>query len=275
MKLQLDTTVSFHKVLNRFNDKIPSLYRTLRRQADSAHASTFTKKEFAFSLISDCCAFQASLFSKKSFLEAYSWIDKYGYFRKRFGPRIHTIFADFILNRYGTEILDCDVETKDKIIAKRLFEYLRITIPELWDRFDEGLELPLDDRTQCPFACQGPIELGSVFTIKTKTARHPCNGLEGCALANMLNGKDGRRRAISLLKDLQAIPDDDKGKTEELKKIQTFLEKFYQDGAEQSCYEMCNKGIGDAIIAIETLPDRILIRSHPKTLRRRITIQPS
>lgn len=264
MKLQLDTTVIFHCILDRCDDPIMLLYGQLKKQADSVHASTFTKKEFAFSLISDCCSFQAKLFNTKSFLEAYTWIDKYSYFKKRFGPRIHEMLAHFILEHYGNEILECDVQTKNRVIAEHLLEYLRLIIPELWERFDNGLTLPLDDRTKCAFAYIGPVEEGRVFRIRTKTARHPCDGSEGCSLESMLKGKDSRRRALSLLKALQGMPDSDEKKTRELKQIQRFLQEFFESGRCTSCYEMCNKGIGDMVIALETLPDRTLVTTNTK-----------
>jgi len=264
MNLQLDTTVSFHKILQRFDDPILVIYEQLRKDASSVHASTFTKKEFAFSLISDLCGLQAHLFSNGSFVEAYRWIDKYGWFRKRFGIKIHEMLAYFTLEHYGSELLDCDLATKDKILANRLLNYLHLSIPEFWERFDVNIDLPLDDLTKCPFAAIGPEEENQIFKIKRKTTRHPCDGSEGCAITAILSNENIKQKGISLLKVLQHMSDNDPDKTDELKKIETFLSTFYDKGKESICYEMCNAGIGDIIIAMETVPTRILITTNSK-----------
>lgn len=264
MNLQLDTTVSFHKILQRFDDPIHQRYEEIKKEADSVHASTFTKKEFAFSLISDLCGLQAHLFSNGSYAEAYRWIDKYGWFRKRFAVRIHEMLAYFTLEHYGSEILDCDLATKDKILAQKLLGYLRIIIPEFWERFDEDLNLPLDDLTECPFAAIGPIEKGGLFIFSRKSAQHPCSVSEGCALAKLLTSKDVKEKGILLLQELQSMLDDNADKTDELKKTEDFLRRFYEKGEKGICYEMCNGGIGDVIIAMETLPTRTLITTNSK-----------
>ena len=264
MNLQLDTTVSFHKTLKRFDDPIFELYKGIQEEADSVHASTFTKKEFAFSLISDLCGLQAHIISKGSFVEAYRWLERYGCFRKRFGGRMREMLAYFVVDRFGAEILDYDLATKDKILSQRLLEYLRIIIPEFWERFDEDLDLPLDDGAECPFAGTGPQEENNVFKIRRKTSRHPCDGSEGCAIAALLSNENVKDKGISLLAELRSMVDDDPSKTDELKKIEDFLGRFYEEDEHDLCYEMCNSGIGDLIIAMETLPTRTLITTNSK-----------
>jgi len=261
VNLQLDTTVSFHKVLQCSSDPILDLYKEARKDVDSVHASTFTKKEFAFSLISDCCSLQAHLFSKCSFIESWKWIEQYGSFRKRFAGRMRNKLLSFILKEYGRKVECFDNATKDKILALRLLEYLRVVIPELWERFDECLDLPLDNRTKCPFATIGPIEHAGVFRLKKKNT---CDGSEGCVLINLLRGKDGKHRGMDLLQELKKISDDDPVKSKELKIIESFLESFYEKGQHQTCYEMCNRGIGDLVIALETFPYRTLLTTNAK-----------
>jgi len=262
MKLQLDTTVSFHKCLDRPDDPINRQYEDLREKAESVHASTFTKREFAFSLINDCCALQAHLVTHGSFIEGISWIQKYGYYRKRFAPRMLDMIAFFVLERYGTELIGTDEQSKDRIIAKHLFEYLRLVIPELWDRFEENIRTPLDDRTKCPFARQDPLEKEGIYTIKCKSPRWPCDGSEQCKLKNMVRGE--RERALILLEQLRSIPDSDPKKTTELETIQETLKTFFEDGDEDICYEKCIKGIGDMVIALETDPRRTLVTTNAK-----------
>lgn len=264
MNLQLDTTVSFHKTLKRFDNPLFELYKGMEKEADSVHASTFTKKEFAFSLISDLCGLQAHIISKGSFIEAYKWLERYGWFRKRFGGRMREMLAYFIVDRFGTEVLNYDLATKDKILAQRLLEYLRIIIPEFWERFDEDLRLPLDDLTECPFARTGPKEEYNIFKITTRTSRHPCNGSEGCSIVALLSSENVQEKGISFLQVLHSMPDDDPQKTNELKKIENFLDRFYEEGEHNVCYEMCNGGIGDLIIAMETLPERTLVTTNSK-----------
>jgi len=263
VKLQLDTTISFHRLIHSHkDDKVTNDFAELVNQAQSVHASTYTKKEFAFSLINDCCAFQAHLYTTKSFLESYKWIHRYGYYRPRSRTRMCDMLAQFVFDKYGSELVSCDAQTKDRILAQRLFEYLRTIILDLWERFDEGLYLPLDDRTKCPFAWIGPIEKGRVFKMDIRSSVYRCNGSEGCTLKNMLKGKAEKRRAIKLLNALRIIPDAHPRKTSQLKKIEEFLEEFFENGLESTCYEKCNSGIGDLIIALETLADRTLVTTN-------------
>jgi hypothetical protein len=172
------------------------------------------------------------------------------------------MLAQFVFDKYGSELVSCDNQTKDRILAQRLFEYLHTIILEIWERFDEGLDFPLDNRTRCPFAQMGPIEQGRVFKIDVRSPVHPCDGSEGCALKNMLKGE--KTRAIELLKALRIIPDTHYKKSSELKKIEEFLKSFFENGLESTCYEACNKGIGDVIIALETLPDRVLVSTNAR-----------
>jgi len=264
MNLQLDTTVSFHRTLQRFDDPIFEHYKEIEEEADSVHASTFTKKEFVFSLISDLCGLQSHIVSRGSFVEACRWLERYGWFRKRFGGRMREMLAYFIVERYGSEVIFVEPATKDKILAQRLLEYLRVIIPEFWERFDEDLDLPLDDLTECPFAKTGPKEENHIFKIKSKTSTHPCDGSEGCAIMALLSGGDVRQKGISLLELLRSMSHDDPNKTDELKKMEDFLGRFYEKGEHNLCYEMCNGGIGDLIIAMETLSARTLITTNSK-----------
>ncbi len=259
MKLQIDTTISFHRLMDCLEDDILPQYNKLKENADLVKASTYSRKEFAFSLISDCCAFQARLLRTQSFSDAYTWIDKQGAFKGRFGQRIHAIFLQFILEQYGHELVSGDKQKKNEIITRRLIEYLRLFIPEMWERFEEDIDLPLTDRTHCPFAQIGPKEQSEVYVLRTKKK---CKESQGCSLQKMMNGE--KERASKLFAKLKSMKNNDPKKTDELKKIEGVLKSFYEDDAKDAIFENCNKGIGDLIISLETHQEHVLVTTNYK-----------
>jgi hypothetical protein len=259
MKLQLDTTISFHRLMDCVDDEILCQYNELRKNAKVIHASTYSRKEFAFSLIRDCCSFQSRLIRTKSLTDAYSWIDKYGNFKKRFGPRIHAMFLNFILDIYGSEIVTGDRRKKNEVLTRRLIEYLRIFIPEMWERFTEDIDLPLTNRTQCPYANVAPIEQGEVYVLKTK---RKCKSSDGCMLKKLMNRES--KRAKKLLEELKTIEANDPKKTKELQAIESALISFYENGNQDIVFEVCNSGVGDLFIAIETHQDHALVTTNIK-----------
>lgn len=259
MKLQLDTTVSFHKLLDIMGDSILAKYNQIAQKASEVNASTFSRKEISFSLIYDCCQFMQKLIETNSFAVSYKWIDEYSSRKKRFGPRIHQVVLNFILDRFGAELKEKNRNETDCLLAKKLREYLRVFIPEIWERFEQNIDLPLKDRTKCPYGSSPPKEIGGVFVQKKKVK---CNPSEGCALRNMISGE--KKRARKLLEHLKEMSDNDELKTDELKKIQFFLEYFLDKEQHEKCFELCNQGIADLIIALETPKENTLVTTNKK-----------
>jgi hypothetical protein len=50
-----------------------------------------------------------------------------------------------------------DDNKMDNILAEEFARFLRLYIPALWEDFERGLTLPLQDRTKCPFAQRPPV----------------------------------------------------------------------------------------------------------------------
>jgi len=98
MKLQLDTTIFFHKTQKRPYDLIKDKFLELKKHAESLHASTYVKREYIAALINDCCSFQAKLYTTGSYYQSVEWLSKYGYFRKRYKQRIDEIITVFHIN---------------------------------------------------------------------------------------------------------------------------------------------------------------------------------
>ena len=73
-----------------------------------------------------------------------------------------------------------------------------------------------------------------------------------------------KKRAKKLLIELRKIEDSDSKKTNELKSIEKFLGYFFEEGQEDICYELCNKGLGDLIIALETPSENVLVTTNFK-----------
>lgn len=258
MKLQLDTSVQIHKLLNRSDDPVNAGLNTLTEKAESVEASTYSKKEFAFSLIKDCCTMLARLNRKKSFRDALIFINTYGSHKIRFPGRILPVCWKFFISQtIKDKWLSYDENKRDDILAEEFARFLRLYIPVLWEEFERGLNLPLQDRTKCPFAKREPVDNGKTFEFHTKKK---CNKSFMCALPNMISGE--KRRALKLLEILRGLEDRDK--TKELKKIESVLVSFFEKDNKQICYEMCNQGIGDLIISLETLLDRTLITTNAK-----------
>lgn len=245
MRLQLDTSVQIHKLLNRSDDPVNSSLNDLTKNSESVEASTYSKKEFSFSLIKDCCSMLARLNRTKSFRDAINFIDQYGYYKKRFRGRMYGVFWKFSI---GQTIKDMwpsyDENKRDNILAEEFARFLRLYIPALWEEFERGLTLPLQDRTKCPFAQKPPVDNGKIFELEIKKK---CNASFQCALTNLIKGE--RRRALKLLEKLREIELDEK--TKELQKIEYILESFFEEENKQICYEMCNQGIGDLIISLK------------------------
>ena len=76
----------------------------------------------------------------------------------------------------------------------------------------------------------------------------------------MIRGE--RKRALKLLARLRDL--DARENTKELEKIRSVLESFFERDEPDRCYELCNKGIGDLVIALETLADRTLVTTNAK-----------
>jgi len=258
MKLQLDTTVQIHRLLTPPNDPVNSQLHVLTQEAESVEASTYSKKEFAFSLIKDCCTMLARVSRTKSMSDALRFIDTYGSMKKRFQGRMLAVFWKFFVRQtIKADWGAYDISKRDTLLAEELTSFLRLYIPVLWESFEMGLRLPLQDRTKCPFARRGPIDDGKTFHIATK---RKCESSLNCAVSNMIQGE--RERALKLLEALHRLKYDDK--TRELKRIEHVLERFFEKGDQQICYEMCNQGIGDLIIALETLQDRTLVTTNAR-----------
>lgn len=258
MKLQLDTTVQIHRLMNPPDDHVNSALTALRGEAESVSASTYSKKEFAFSLIRDCCTMLARVHRTKSLKDALDFIDTYGCKKIRFRPRMLSVFWKFMIREtIRGDLGKCDASERDRFLGQEFEQFLRVCIPAFWESFEECVELPLQDRTKCPFAQMAPIDNGATFDFTTKRKCKPsCN----CALPNLIRGE--RKRALKLLERLRGL--EGNRKTDELKKIELVLESFFERTNEEICYEMCNQGIGDLIIALETLPDRTLVTTNAK-----------
>ncbi len=258
MKLQLDTTVQIHRLLEPSDDPVNASLNALIQKADSVEASTYSKKEFGFSIISDCCTMLARLTRRKSLRDALDFIDTYGYHRNRFRGRMLAICWKFFVHQIIKDSWESyDENKRDTILAEKFAQFLRLYIPVLWEDFEKGLKLPLQDRTKCPFARKPPIDNGSTFEFMTK---RKCSASMNCALPNMMCGE--RTRALKLLARLREL--DACEKTPELEKIEQVLESFFENNEKDICYEMCNQGIGDLIIALETMSDRTLVTTNAK-----------
>lgn len=258
MKLQLDTTVQIHRLMNPPNDQINSELTALRGKAESVSASTYSKKEFAFSLIRDCCTMLTRIHRTKSLKDALDFIDRYGCKKIRFRSRMLSVFWKFMIGEtIRGELVKCDSIKRDRILGQEFEQFLRVCIPAFWESFEEGLDLPLQDRTKCPFAHIAPIDNGATFDF---TIKRKCNPSYNCALPNLIHGE--HKRALKLLERLRSL--EVNRKTDELKNIELVVETFFERTNEEVCYEMCNKGIGDLIIALETLPDRTLVTTNAK-----------
>ena len=258
MKLQLDTTVQIHRMLKPSDDPVNTSLKDLIQKAQSVEASTYSKKEFGFSIINDCCTMLARLTRMKSLSDAFNFIDKYGYYKKRFSGRMLDIIWRFFIHHTIKDSWEhFDENKRDTILAEEFAAFLRFLIPALWEDFEKGLKLPLQDRTKCPFARRPPVDNGKTFEFATK---RKCSASINCALPNMIAGE--RKRALKLLAVLRDL--DDRENTKELQKIKKVLESFFEKDEKHICYEMCNKGIGDLIIALETLADRKLVTTNAK-----------
>jgi len=258
MKLQLDTTVQIHRLLNRSDNTVNIKVESLKESAVSIEASTYTKKEFSFSLVKDCCTMLARINRTKSLLDAMNFIDLYGSKKKRFRSRMLAVMWKYQVSRTLKENWsDYSENKKDEILGQQFAQFLRIYIPTIWENFENGLNLPLQDRTKCLFAHIRPKDNGRTFELKTK---RKCRESNGCVLKNLIRGE--RKRALQLLERLKILKDDEK--TKELKQIQLVLERIFENGDNEICYEMCNQGIGDLIIAIETHSEKTLVTTNTK-----------
>jgi len=261
MKLQLDTTVQIHRLLNRSDDTVNQRLESLKESAESVEASTYSKKEYSFSVLKDCCTMLARVTRTKSLKDALDFIGRYGSYKKRFHTRMLTIMWKFFLQgQIKGDWKDYDENRRDEILGEEFARFLRIYIPVLWESFEEGLVLPLQNRTKCPFAHKEPKDNGRTFELNIKIK---CKESDGCALTNLIMGE--RARCLKLLDKLMEL--EDREKTEELKKIQFVLEKFFEGGDKGICYEKCNQGIGDLIIAIETHTNRTLVTTNARESR--------
>jgi len=258
MKVQVDTTIQIHKLLNPSSDSINSALNDLIQKAESVEASTYSKKEFAFSLMKDCCTMLARITRTKSLSDALRFIDTYGSHKKRFRGRMLPVFWKFFISEtIKSNWAGYDDNKRDIVMAEEFTRFLRLYIPIFWESFETGLNLPLQDRTKCPFAHKAPVDNGKTFDLTTK---RKCDSSFNCALPNMFNGE--RKRALKLLEKLRSLKNHNK--TEELTKIEHVLEGFFEKDDKHICYEMCNQGIGDLIIALETPCDRTLVTTNAK-----------
>ena len=258
MKLQLDTSVQICRLLKSSDDPVNVSLKAITQEAQSVEASTYSKKEFGFSIIGDCCTMLARLNRTKSLSDALNFIDKYGYYKKRFPGRMLAICWKFLIRQTIKDSWEnYDENKRDIILAEEFARFLRLYIPILWEEFEEGLKLPLQDRTKCPFARKPPVDNGKTFEFATK---RKCSASNNCTLLNMIAGE--RRRALKLLDRLRRLNKDEN--TQELKKIKRVLECFFVKNDKNICYEMCNQGIGDLVIALETLVDRTLVTTNAK-----------
>jgi len=258
MKLQLDTSVQICRLLKSSDDPVNVSLKAITQEAQSVEASTYSKKEFGFSIIGDCCTMLARLNRTKSLSDALNFIDKYGYYKKRFPGRMLAICWKFLIRQTIKDSWEnYDENKRDIILAEEFARFLRLYIPILWEEFEEGLKLPLQDRTKCPFARKPPVDNGKTFEFATK---RKCSASNNCTLLNMIAGE--RRRALKLLDRLRRLNKDEN--TQELEKIKRVLECFFEKNDKNICYEMCNQGIGDLVIALETLVDRTLVTTNAK-----------
>jgi len=258
MNYQLDTTVQIHDLLDTPEHEVNSELSKFLRKAELIAASTYTKKEFAFSVIRDSCTLLTRVTRTKSLRDALDFIDKYGYSKKRFRGRILAVLWRFYIRdtikvNWGTN----DESTRDRIGGENLAKFLRILIPELWESFGRLANVPLQDRTMCPLARKPPTDNGRTFDFVTK---RKCSEFSGCALSGLMRSE--RKRAIKLLARLHELKDE--LKTNELRKIQLVIEAFFEREDEKMCYELCNQGIGDLIISLETPEDRTLLTTNAK-----------
>ena len=195
---------------------------------------------------------------KKSLKDALDFVDKYGSMKKRFRGRMLAVFWKFFIGEtIKANLRKYDEDMRDKIMGEKFAKFMRIYIPELWKSFGRIATVPMEDRTQCPFARKAPVDNGTTFVIATK---RKCNESFCCMLSNMIRGE--RQRALKLLHSLRKLKDG--LKTEELKKIELVLEVFFEKGNEKMCYEFCNQGIGDLVISLETPLNRTLITTNAK-----------
>ena len=256
MKYQLDTTVQIHDLLDPPDYQVNSQLSALLERAELIAASTYSKKEFAFSVIRDLCTMLTRVARKKSLKDAFDFIDKYGSRKKRFRGRMLAVMWKFyIRDTIRGKWRISDESTRDRLGAEELAKFLRIVIPEWWDRFGRLASVPLEDRTKCPFAHKPPSDNGRTFDFVTKKK---CGESSGCALSGLIKGE--RIRAVTLLARLRELEAD--LKTEELKRIQLVIEAFFERSDAKLCYELCNQGIGDLIIALETPQDRTLVTTN-------------
>jgi len=261
MKLKLDTTIQIHRLLNRSDDTVNQKLESLKDSTESIEASTYSKKEYNFSVINDCCTMLARVKRTKSLKDALDFINHYGSYKSRFRSRMTAVMWKFyISNTIKSNWVNYNENERDKILGEQFAQFLRMYIPIFWESFENGLNLPLQDRTKCPFAHIEPRDNGKTFELITK---RKCKESSGCALKNLIMGE--RIRGLKLLAKLKTIKDEEK--TEELKKIQIVLERFFEGGDTEFCYEMCNQGIGDMIIALETHADRTLVTTNAKESR--------
>ena len=259
MKIQLDTSVQIHKLTHPPSDAVNSELQRLVDQASFVEISTYAKKEFSFSMIKDCCTMLARLTRTKSMRDALNFVHQYGHHKGRFIGRMMAVYWRFQMrdvthSDWGTR----PIEERDRILADEFARFLRVYIPVLWEEFESEAD-GVPDRTKCPFARQGPTDNGTTLDHRTK---RKCDSSLGCALAKMISGE--RNRASQVLVALKECTDEDK--TKELRTIEAFLERF-MGGDTSASFEMCNQGIGDLIIALETLPDRTLVTSNEKETR--------
>ncbi len=260
MRIQLDTSVQIHRLTHLPSDAINSELQRLVGEASSTEVSTYAKKEFAFSIIKDCCIILARLCRKKSLRDAFEFIHQYGSHKPRFISRMMAVYWSFQMKGQTYDNWkNASVETKDRILAEGFSRFLRVYIPVLWEEFESNVNA-VSDRTKCPFARQGPIDNGTTFELKS---RRKCDPSLGCALAKMITGE--KDRASQVLVGLKECPDADR--TPELKRIEEFLEVVLSRDVPDVCFEMCNQGIGDLIIALETPLDRTLVTSNEKETR--------
>ncbi len=200
----------------------------------------------------------ARLRRHESLADALQFIQRYGSHKKRFQGRILAVVSKFIITGIvQSDWRECAEAEQDRRRANEFARYLRAMIPELWERFEEGLTDRLQDRTQCPFGCTGPIDNGQTFDLKSK---RKCDRSQGCVLDKVISGE--KERAIKLLKRLRTLTAEEK--TKELEKIRDTLTDFFDNGNKDICYEMCNQGLGDLVIALETHPDRTLVTTNAR-----------
>jgi len=260
MRIQLDTSVQIHRLTHLPSDTINSQLRHLMDEASSAEVSTYAKKEFAFSMIKDCCTILARLSRRKSMQDALNFIHQYGHYKPRFIGRMMAICWLFQMgDQTYSNWKNLSLEARDRIVAEEFARFLRVYIPVLWEEFESNVSA-VSDRTKCPFARQGPIDNGRTFELRSKKK---CDSSLGCALAKMIAGeKDRASQVLAALKQCSA-----ESKTLELKKIEDFLDKFIGADDPGVCFKMCNQGIGDLIIALETPLDRTLVTTNEKETR--------